>query len=94
MLATLTSLVGECSLTKVTRAKKTKKKAWHWDEVHQIAFDNVKATIAKDASLAYPDYSEDFEIYTDASSQQLGAVITQDNRPIVFVSRNLTETQQ
>jgi hypothetical protein len=73
MLATLTSLVGECSLTKVTRAKKTKKKAWHWDEVHQIAFDNVTATIAKDASLAYPDYSEDFEIYTDASSQQLGA---------------------
>ena len=54
--------------TKVTRAKKTKKKAWHWDEVHQIAFDNVKATIARDIVLAYPDYSKEFEIYTDASS--------------------------
>jgi hypothetical protein len=35
-----------------------------------------------------------FEIYTDASSMQLGAVITQDNRPIAFFSRKLSETQQ
>jgi hypothetical protein len=35
-----------------------------------------------------------FEIYTDASSTQLGAVITQDNRPIVFFSRKLSKMQQ
>ncbi len=35
-----------------------------------------------------------FQIYTDASSTQLGAVITQDNRPIAFFSRKLTKTQQ
>ena len=68
MLAPLTSLVGECGHTKVTKANKTKKRAWYWDEVHQIAFDNVKATIARDVCLAYPDYSKEFEIYTDASS--------------------------
>ncbi len=34
-----------------------------------------------------------FEIYTDASSMQLGAVITQDNRPVAFFSRKLSETQ-
>jgi ribonuclease HI len=94
MLAPLTSLVGECGHTKVTKANKTKKRAWYWDEVHQIAFDNVKATIARDVCLAYPDYSKEFEIYTDASSKQLGAVITQGNKPIAFFSRKLTETQQ
>jgi hypothetical protein len=52
-------LVGECGHSKVTRAKNTKKKAWHWDEVHQIAFDTVKATIARDVVLAYPDYLQD-----------------------------------
>ena len=56
MLAPLTSFVGECGQTKVTRAKGTKKLPWHWDEVHQRAFNHVKATIAKDVVLAYPDY--------------------------------------
>jgi hypothetical protein len=35
-----------------------------------------------------------FEIYTDTSSTQLGAVITQDNRPIAFFSRKLSKMQQ
>ncbi len=84
MLTPLTSLVGECGQTKTTKAKGTITVSWHWDEVHQRAFNHVKATIAKDVVLAYLDYSKVFEIYTDASSKQLGAVITQDNRPIAF----------
>jgi hypothetical protein len=43
--------------------------------------------------LSYPDYSKVFEIYTDASSKQFGAVITQDKRPIAFFSRKLSDTQ-
>jgi hypothetical protein len=88
MLAPLISLVGECGQTKSTKAKGTKKVSWHLDEVHQRAFNHIKATIAKDVVLAYPDYSKVFKIYTDASSKQLEAVITQDNRPIAFLVRN------
>ncbi len=43
--------------------------------------------------LAYTDYSKVFEIYTDASRKQLGAVITQGNRPIAFFSRKLSDAQ-
>jgi hypothetical protein len=93
MLAPLTDLVGECGETKTTRMNKTKKKPWQWDPIHQQAFDNIKAAIAKETVLAYPDFSKPFEIYTDASSTQLGAVITQDNRPIAFFSRKLSEMQ-
>ena len=53
----------------------------------------MKATIAKEVVLAYPDFSTLFEIYTDASTTQLGEVITQDNRPIAFFSRKLSVTQ-
>jgi hypothetical protein len=64
------------------------------DKVHQRAFNHVKATIAKDTVLAYLDYSKVFKIYTDASSKQLGAVITQDNRPIAFFSQKLSDMQR
>jgi hypothetical protein len=94
MLAPLTDLVGECKETKTSRISKTKKKPLQWDPIHQQAFDNVKAAIAKETVLAYPDLSKPFEIYTDASSTQLGAMITQDNRPIAFFSRKLSKTQQ
>ena len=50
--------------------------------------------IARDVVLVYPDFSEVFEIYTDASSRQLGAVITQKERPIAFFSWKLYAAQQ
>ncbi len=95
MLAPLTDLVGECGETKTTRMNKAKKKSWQWDPIHQQVFDDLKAAIAKETVfLAYLNFSKPFEIYTDASSTQLGAVITQDNRPIAFFSRKLSEMQQ
>ena len=94
MFAPLTSLVGECGKTKVTKRKGTKKAPWHWDKVHQEAFDLVKTTIAKEVVLAYPDFPKVFEICTDASSKQLGSVITQDNWPIASFSKKLSKMQQ
>jgi hypothetical protein len=91
MLAPLTDLVGECGDTKTTKINKTKKKPWRWDPIHQQAFDKVKAAIAEETVLAYLDFLKPFETYTDASSMQLGAMITQDNRPIAFFSRNFTK---
>ena len=62
-LSSHTDLVGECGQTKTTKADGTKEVPWHWDEVHQEAFDTVKATITQDIVLAYPDYSYKFKIY-------------------------------
>eukprot|EP00804_Cyclotella_cryptica_P017936 CCRYP_001283-RA/>CCRYP_001283-RA protein AED:0.35 eAED:0.59 QI:0/0/0/1/0/0/3/0/343 len=94
ILAPLTNLVGECGHTNVTRTNKTKKRLWHWDDVHQQAFDTVKVTITCDVTLAYPDYSQGFEIYADSSKFQLGAVITQTNNLHAFFSRKLSPMQQ
>jgi hypothetical protein len=93
MLAPLPDLVGDCGETKTTKKNKTKKKPWQWESIYQQASDNGKATIAKEVVLAYPDFTKPFEIYTDTSTMQLGAVITQGSRPIVFFSRILSMTQ-
>ncbi len=74
-------------------AKGTKRVPWHWDEVYQRAFEHVKATITIEVVVAYPDFFKAFEIYTDALSKQLGAVITQENWPIVFFSWKLSTMQ-
>jgi hypothetical protein len=77
-------LVGECGATKTAKKNKTMKSPWRWDPNHQEAYDNIKASIAKEVVVAYPDFSKTFEIYTEASTLQLGAVITQTNRPKAF----------
>ena len=47
----------------------------------------------REALLAYPNFSEIFDIHTDASLTQLGACISQNGRPIAFYSRKLNPAQ-
>jgi hypothetical protein len=43
--------------------------------------------------LAFPDFSKEFEIHTDASKLQLGACISQNGKPVAFYSRKLQSAQ-
>ena len=82
ILAPLTDLVG-----------KSKKKL-KWTDEHQQAFNNMKKTIARETILAYPDFSKPFDVHTDASDRQLGAVISQGGKPLAFYSRKLNSAQR
>jgi len=50
--------------------------------------------LSKEVLLVYPNFDKEFQIHTDASETQLGAVISQDGKPIAFYSRKLSSTQQ
>ena len=65
----------------------------YWTTEHQQAFEEIKRTVSEEVILAYPMYGELFEIYTDASTRQLGAVITQNRRPIAVFGRKLSIPQ-
>jgi hypothetical protein len=78
---------------KSRQKNKVNKKPWHWDSIHQIAFDSINTTTPKEVVLVYPDFTRPFGINTNASTKQLGAVITQDNRPIAFFSQKLSVVQ-
>ena len=57
------------------------------------AFEQIKQTLAREVILAYPTYGKPFDIYTDVSTRQLGAIITQNGRPLAFFSRKLNSAQ-
>ena len=66
---------------------------WQWTEKEQQAFETMKKIVSREVILAYPNFNEPFENYTDASHTQLGAVITQRSKPIAFYSRKLNSAQ-
>jgi len=53
---------------------------WKWEPQHQKAFAMAKRVIAKETLLAYPNFNNPFQIHTDASHCQLGAVASQEAR--------------
>ena len=72
--------------------------ASHWTTECDEAFKKIKALIAQDVLLYYPDPNKKFIIEPDASKTQLGSVIYQlgDNGkrlPVAFFSRKLTPAQ-
>ena len=48
---------------------------WQWGKEQQDSFDFMKKNIAQEVQLSYPDFTKSFDIYTDASDIQWGAVI-------------------
>ena len=72
----------------------TEKGPFIWTTTHQKAFDDMKKLMTKDILLSYPDHNLPFNIYTDASDYQLGAVIFQKNTLVAYYSRKLSTAQQ
>ena len=71
-----------------------KKSKFKWGKPQQDAFDKLKAVVAEETMLKFPDFSKPFIIHTDASDYQLGSVITQDEQPIAFFSRKMNPAQR
>lgn len=64
------------------------------DEESTSAFDNLKSHLTTQVELTQPDYSKKFVLTTDASDVAIGAVLSQDNKPITFISKTLNKTEQ
>lgn len=65
------------------------------DENAITAFNKLKdSLISEDVLLAYPDFGKEFQLTTDASNYALGAVLSQDDRPIIFLSRTLQKSEE
>ena len=71
----------------------SKKAIFKWDDKMDKSFRTMKKIMARETLLAFPDFNKPFDIHTDASNIQLGAIISQDKQPIAFYSRKLNPAQ-
>ena len=66
---------------------------YQWNASHQEAFAKIQDEIATQTTLVYFDRNKETTIQVDASSRGLGAVLLQENKPVAFASKSLTETE-
>jgi hypothetical protein len=66
---------------------------WKWTPECQDSFEKMKAIMAKETLVTFPDFTKEFKIHTDASKLQLGACISQGGKPVAFYSCKLQPAQ-
>ncbi len=71
---------------------------WKWGEAQQKAFEELKRLLAEEVVLAIPMENGKFRVEADASEGAIGAVLSQEQdgkwRPVTFLSKSLTVTEQ
>ena len=71
---------------------------FNWTDECEVAFETLKRALTNPPLLAYPDFTVEFTLSTDASLTAIGAVLSQvqkgTERVVAYFSQKLTTTQQ
>jgi hypothetical protein len=66
-----------------------KKGQFGWNEEVETAFLALKQAMTTTPTLAMPNFKDVFTVETDALGDGIGAILTQQGKPIVFMSKAL-----
>ncbi|MEL7521903.1 MAG: reverse transcriptase family protein, partial [Cyanobacteria bacterium J06553_1] len=87
---------GELAVPLTSLLKKDSK--FIWGDQQEKSFNALKEALTTAPILTFPDYTQTFHLYTDASSTGLGAVLMQkvngELQPIAFASRVLNNAER
>uniref|UniRef100_A0A0A1WWW7 RNA-directed DNA polymerase n=1 Tax=Zeugodacus cucurbitae TaxID=28588 RepID=A0A0A1WWW7_ZEUCU len=65
-----------------------------FSEAQRNAFERLRNILAsEDVILMYPDFKKPFDLTTDASANGIGAVLSQNGKPITMISRTLKDRE-
>jgi hypothetical protein len=72
---------------------KKRHKYFHWTEEAEKSFNMLKRKIIEQPILVLPDFQKTFQVKCDASEFAIGAVLSQEDRPIAYFSEKLNEVK-
>ena len=81
-------------LTTPLRQLTKKHVAFHWEQVHEKAFNDLKCLLSNPDCLRYYDVKKPVTLQVDASHGGVGAALIQDEGPVAYASKATNETQQ
>ena len=67
---------------------------WTWQKEQQKAFKRAQEIVTMQPVLKYYSLTDEVTLQCDASEKGLGATLLQNNQPVAFASRALTQTEQ
>ena len=67
---------------------------WNWGTEQEKSFATLKKIVTEAPVLKFFDQHKPVKISVDASSKGMGAVLLQDESPIAYASKSLTQCQQ
>ena len=65
-----------------------------WNDALEISFKELKSIVSMETLLSYSYWKIPFTVHTDAYDKQIGSAISQNNKPIVFFVRKLSQPQR
>lgn len=68
--------------------------SYSWTLNAQAAFENLKGCLSSTPVLALPDFSQPFQVETDASGKGIKAVLSQKGHPVAYFSQKLCPRMQ
>ena len=81
------------TLTSPLRELIEERSVFDWHPAHQETFGKVKNAISAETTLGYYDLTKEIILQANAFTTGLGVTLLQDQKPITFASKTLTDTK-
>jgi hypothetical protein len=72
---------------------KKRHKSFHWTEEAEKSFNLLKRKITEQPIMVLSDFQKTFQVKCDASGFAIGAVLSQEDRPIVYFNEKMNEAK-
>ena len=78
----------------MTETMRGDKKEFKWTHGADNSFETLKQKVAELPVLALPDFNKVFQVECDASGSAIGAVLSQEGKPVAFFSEKLNDAKR